>query len=139
MPSNLKTLTIQYFEKLISCHKEWGSQALHSLRDFIIWSKCEELESFPKEALLPPTLTNFSISCSPNIKSLNGKGFQHLTSLQSLTIWSYDKLQCLPEQGLPTFLSLLQIFGCPLLNQRCEKEKGKDWLKITHIPYIEID
>ncbi|XP_050283290.1 putative disease resistance protein At3g14460 [Quercus robur] len=139
LPSNLKTLTIQYCEKLISCRKEWGLQALHSLRDFIIWSKCEELESFPEEALLPPTLTNFSISSFPNLKSLNGKGFQHLTSLQSLTIWSCDKLQCLPEQGLPTSLSVLQIFGCPLLNQQCEKEIGKDWLKIAHIPYIEID
>ena len=139
LPSNLKTLTIQYCDKLISCRKEWGLQALHSLRDFIIWSKCEELKSFPEEKLLPPTLTNFSISFSPNLKPLNGKGFQHLTSLQSLTIWSCDKLQCLPEQGLPTSLSLLQIFGYPLLNQRCENEKGKDWLKIAHIPYIEID
>nr|POE61257.1 putative disease resistance rpp13-like protein 1 [Quercus suber] len=139
LPPSLKTLTIQYCEKLISCHKEWGLQALHSLRDFIIWSKNEELESFPEEALLPPTLTNFSISSFPNLKSLNGKGFQHLTSLQSLTIWYCDKLQCLPEQGLPTSLSVLQIFGCPLLNQQCEKEIGKDWLKIAHIPYIEID
>ncbi|KAL4600748.1 hypothetical protein ACB092_11G221100 [Castanea dentata] len=129
LPSNLKALTIQYCEKLLSCRKE----------DFIIWSKCEELESFPKEALLPPTLTNFSISSFPNLKSLNGKGFQHLTSLQSLMIWSCYKLQCLPEQGLPTSLSVLQIFGYPLLNQQCEKETGKDWLKIAHIPYIEID
>ena len=139
LPSNLKTLTIQYCNKLISCRKEWGLQALHSLKDFIIWSKCEELESFPEEALLPPTLTNFNISYFPNLKSLNCKGFQHLTPLQSLTICSYDELQYLPEQGLPTSLSLLQIFGCLLLNQRCEKEKGKDWLKIAHVPYIEID
>lgn len=121
LPSNLKTLTIQYCEKLISCRKEWGLQTLHSLRDFIICSKSEELESFPKEAILPPTLTNFSISSFPNLKSLNGKGFQHLTSLKSLMIWSCDKLQCLPEQGLPTSLSVIQIFGCPLLNQQCEK------------------
>nr|POE44832.1 putative disease resistance rpp13-like protein 1 [Quercus suber] len=61
LPSNLVTLCIFMCEKLISCCMEWGLQGLHSLKVFKVESKCEEVESFPEEALLPPTLTTFSI------------------------------------------------------------------------------
>lgn len=126
-------------EKLISYRMEWGLQGLHSLKVFKVESKCEEVEYFPEEASLPPTLTTFSISSFPNLKSLNAKGFRHLNSLKSLKHWHCNKLQCLPEEGLPTSLFELQISSCPLLEEGCEKEKGKDWLKIAHIPYICID
>uniref|UniRef100_A0A2N9EUY0 Rx N-terminal domain-containing protein n=1 Tax=Fagus sylvatica TaxID=28930 RepID=A0A2N9EUY0_FAGSY len=100
LPSNLKTLKIEYCNKVISRRMEWGLQGLHSLKELNIWSNCKEVESFPEEALLPPTLTTFEILDFPNLKSLNGKGFQHLTSLQSLTIGICKKLQCLPVEGL---------------------------------------
>jgi hypothetical protein len=118
---------------------EWGLQGLHSLKELGVGSECKEVESFPEEALLPPTLTTFWISSFPNLKSLNGKGFQHLTSLKSLKIWSCDKLQCLPEEGLPKSLSSLEIYDCPLLKERCEKERGEDWLKIADIPHRWIN
>ena len=139
LPSNLKTLKIEYCNKVISRRMEWGLQGLHSLKELNIWSNCKEVESFPEEALLPPTLTTFEILDFPNLKSLNGKGFQHLTSLQSLTIGICKKLQCLPVEGFPTSISKLHIYCCPLLEEWCEQEKGKDWLKIAHIPNIRID
>jgi hypothetical protein len=139
LPSNLKTLKIEYCNKVISRRMEWGLQGLHSLKELNIWSNCKEVESFPEEALLPPTLTTFEILDFPNLKSLNGKGFQHLTSLQSLTIGICKKLQCLPVEGFPTSISKLHIYYCPLLEEWCEQEKGKDWLKIAQIPNIRID
>ena len=109
MPLNLVTLYVSYCDKLFSR----GLQDLHSLREIRIYGdNCKE--SFPEEALLPPTITDIEISSFPKMKSL--KGFQHLTSLSSLTIDS-----------------------CPLLKQRCEREKGEEWPKIAHIPIIVID
>ena len=136
LPSNLVKLEISSCNKLISCRMEWGLQSLHSLKEFSIAHKYEEVDSFPEEMLLPPSLTYFSILDFSNMKSLNGKGFQHLASLKTLSIERCHKLECLPEEGLPTSLSQLHILGCPLLKQRCEKEKGEDWLKIAHIPNI---
>ena len=127
-------LHMLYCDKLFSR----GLQDLHSLRQIRIFGdNCKEVESFPEEALLPPTLTDISISSFPKLKSL--KGFQHLTSFKKLYILGCPKLQYLPEEGFPTTLSSLIIDSCPLLKQRCEREKGEEWPKIAHIPNIEID
>ena len=134
LPSNLQELMIKYCEKLFPHHMEWGLQGLQSLRVFSIGFVRDEVDYFPKEALLPPNLIKFFISHFPHLKSFNGKGFQHLTSLKQLCIWHWDMLQCLPEEGLPASLSSLQIEGCPLMKQRCQRENREDWPKIVHIP-----
>ena len=134
LPLNLVTLYVSYCDKLFSR----GLQDLHSLREISIdGDNCKEVESFPEEALLPPTLTDIHISFFPKLKSL--KGFQHLTSLKKLNIFRCNNLQYLPEDGFPTTLSSLIINSCPLLKQRCEREKGEEWPKIAHIPNIVID
>ena len=87
MPLNLVTLEVSYCNKLFS----QGLQDLHSLRE--IWINgynCKEVESFPEEALLPPTLTDIYIHYFPKLKSL--KGFQHLTSLKKLDISDCNNL-----------------------------------------------
>ncbi|KAF3962923.1 hypothetical protein CMV_012637 [Castanea mollissima] len=117
---------------------ELGLQGLHSLRSFTISNHCNELESFPEEALLPPNLTDFNILQLPNLKSLNGKGFQPLTSLKNLRIMRCSNLNCLLEDVLPASLCELEIFDCPLLKERYGNEKGEGRVKISHIPTISI-
>ena len=136
---NLVTLDITECDKLFSRRMEWGLQGLHSLKQFEIWIGIEKVESFPDEALLPSTLTEFTIGGFSNLKSLNSKGFQHLTSLQRLEIWCCYGLWYLTEERLPASLSSLILRQYPLIKQRCQRDKGKDWPKISHIPSIQIE
>nr|POF14630.1 putative disease resistance protein [Quercus suber] len=61
LPLNLATLSVWDCDKLFSCCMGWGLQDIHSLKQFNISSKCKEVESFPEEAWLPPTLTDINI------------------------------------------------------------------------------
>ena len=88
--------------------------------------------------LLPASLVTLCI-CGLNDKSIDGKWFQHLTSLQNLEIVNAPKLKSLPKQGLPSSLSVLNITRCPLLVLKLRRRRGKEWRKIAHIPAIIID
>ncbi|KAH1064631.1 hypothetical protein J1N35_029618 [Gossypium stocksii] len=44
----------------------------------------------------------------------------------------------MPPNMLPPSLSRLYIKRCPLLKERCEKEKGKDWPNISHLRLFEL-
>ncbi|KAI8027668.1 putative disease resistance protein [Camellia lanceoleosa] len=144
--SNLRRLQIWNCEKLVACRREWGLQRLPSLTDFTFGGgKYEEeddddvLESFLEEGLLPPTLTSLGISNLQNLKSINYQSFQHLTCLKVLRICNCPQLQSLPEEGFLPSLYRLEIDKCPLLKPRCERDRGDEWHKITHIPFIKID
>ncbi|KAJ9169644.1 hypothetical protein P3X46_017810 [Hevea brasiliensis] len=100
---------------------------------------CSNTESFPGKMLLSSTLTSLKIWDFPNLQYLDYKGLQHLTSLRELEICKCPKLQSIPEEGLPSSLSSLSIFLCPLLEQRCQQEEGEDWPKISHISNLEIN
>ncbi|GLU17197.1 hypothetical protein SLE2022_335880 [Rubroshorea leprosula] len=90
---------------------------------------------------------------------------QHLTSLRKLNIYDFNQVEALPEwlgslsslQSLNMFrcanlkylpsaqamhrLSKLQSLGiinCLELKERCAKETGLEWFKISHIRYTEI-
>ncbi|MFQ6653622.1 hypothetical protein Gotur_024927 [Gossypium turneri] len=141
LPSKLKHLQISLSDKLIESlirKREWSLHSLPSLTFLIIGGSEVEMECFPDEHLLPSSLETLGIWGLPNLKSLKYKGFQHLTSLCDLYIDSCPKLQSLPPNMLPPSLSLLYIRNCRLLEERCEKEKGKDWANISHIPVIEL-
>ncbi|XP_062016869.1 putative disease resistance protein At3g14460 [Rosa rugosa] len=140
LPSKLKLLHIESCKKLIANRMQWGLQRLVSLEYLLVnFGDCEEVCSFPEEGLLPTTLTSLSISTLSGVKTMEGKGFRELASLQSLAIRRCPELQCLPDEGLPPSLSLLEIFYCPLLKQRYQRDKGEDWPKIAHIHHIMID
>ncbi|KAK3010253.1 hypothetical protein RJ639_011584 [Escallonia herrerae] len=62
---------------------------------------------------------------------------QSLTSLERLSILGCPKFRSLPRGLLPT-LSSLQIWGCPLLQRRCSKEKRGYWPLIANIPKVEL-
>ncbi|KAL7204316.1 hypothetical protein ACSBR2_017397 [Camellia fascicularis] len=146
LPSNLRRLEIWGCKKLVDRRREWGLQRLPSLTHFLFGGgKYEEeddddvLESFLEEALLPPTLTSLRITDLQNLKSINYQSFQHLTCLEVLRIYKCPQLQSLPEEGLLASLSRLEINNCPLLKPLCERDRGDEWHKIAHIPFIQID
>ncbi|EOY17585.1 LRR and NB-ARC domains-containing disease resistance protein, putative isoform 2 [Theobroma cacao] len=137
LPLNLKYIRISYCNKLIAGRMGWGLHKLRCLKHFEMGGG--DMEFFPDEQLLPPTITNLHINGVPNLKTLDYKGLQHLTSIRRLEVANCAKLQSMPPEGLPVSLSSLSIRFCPLLTKRCQKERGKDWAKISHIPSIEID
>ncbi|XWS16365.1 hypothetical protein CRYUN_Cryun34aG0079500 [Craigia yunnanensis] len=60
--------------------------------------------------------------------------------LCSLTIDSCPKLSALPCYIVQnTSIKQLDISQSPILSERCGKETGEDWLKISHIPSIIIN
>ncbi|XP_034703483.1 putative disease resistance protein At3g14460 isoform X2 [Vitis riparia] len=139
LPTNLSDLDIRNCNKLMACRMEWHLQTLPFLSWLGIGGPEEErLESFPEERFLPSTLTSLIIDNFPNLKSLDNKGLEHLTSLETLSIYHCEKLESLPKQGLPSSLSHLYILKCPLLEKRCQRDKGKKWPNISHIPCIVI-
>ncbi|KAL5549135.1 hypothetical protein UlMin_004366 [Ulmus minor] len=138
LASNLKDLRIAYCEKLWQNHMNWDLQRFSSLQSLQLQGIVDVVDLFPEEGLLPTTLTSLTIYGFKNLKGLNGRAFQHLTSLQRLSISYCNKLECLPEERMPLSLSRLDIYGCRLLKQRCHRETGEDWPKIQHIPKITI-
>ncbi|XP_062083027.1 putative disease resistance protein RGA4 [Humulus lupulus] len=91
------------------------------------------------------------------------EALQHLSSLEYLNISFFLELATLPDwlenlrvlkelyiKGCPDLESLpmsmqrltnlkkLSIQNCPKLEKRCEKGKGEDWHKISHIPDVYV-
>ncbi|XP_017976232.1 PREDICTED: putative disease resistance protein RGA3 [Theobroma cacao] len=149
LPRSLKFLTkleeidIRRCQEINLCMEveEAEDQDLHlSLKTFSVsWS----------DALtdLPRLLLKGSASTLQSIKIIGCKNFevlpewlQNLTSLQKLEISYCPKLSSLPE-GLDrlTALTQLKIKDCPTLSERCRRDGGADWPKISHVPEVEVD
>ena len=98
-----------------------------------------ELESLPEEWFKNRTsLESLQIRECHNLTSLP-EWMSHLTSLQRLQINDCPNLASLPEwMSHLTSLQGLEIAGCCQLKQRCKKENGEDWDKISHIPNLQI-
>ncbi|XP_062173760.1 putative disease resistance RPP13-like protein 1 [Alnus glutinosa] len=139
LPSNVKNMEVEECDKLFARRAGWGLQKLLSLRDFSVGGEYEDVESFPEPGLLPSCLTQLRISEFPNLKSLDKKGLQDLTSLQQLLVWDCPKLEYIPKEGLPSSLSIIEIDRCPLLRKRWQSKKGKERRKILDVDHILID
>ena len=131
-------LYVTFCDKLM-LGKEWGLHGLDCLSRLEIEGKCKNMESFPKEKLLPRNLNSLRISGFMDLKYLDSMGLQHLSTLKRLDISCCDKLQSLPEDGLPSSLSFLSIKECSLLKFKLRNKKGNHWSKIAHISCIETD
>ncbi|CAN6696599.1 unnamed protein product [Malus baccata var. baccata] len=110
-----------------------------NLQSFRISRNKDLLETVLNEQLLPATLHTLAISYVSSLESLDGKGLEHLTSLQRLLIEGCESLKFLPKEGLPASLSYLKIEYCPCLKKRYGNKKGKDWRNIARISCIDID
>ncbi|XP_029124745.1 putative disease resistance protein At3g14460 [Cajanus cajan] len=118
--------------------RDWGLQRLTCLSKLYIEGEVLNVLMKMKMSLLPTSLVRLEIYNLCDIKSLDGKWLQHLTSLKELHIENAQQLESLPEEGLPSSLSKFTIWTCPLLEASCVKGE-KEWPKISHIPYITIN
>ncbi|GER35590.1 disease resistance protein [Striga asiatica] len=138
LPPNLTSLEIGDPKKFKPL-SQWGLHRLASLQELDICSGLEELEQLGEDdCLFPPSLIKFSISSFPKLTSL-GKVLENLTLLRHLSIMNCQNLNVLPSEALLEKLWHLEISDCPLLRQRCAKDKGDHWPKIAGIPRVEID
>ncbi|RHN65936.1 putative P-loop containing nucleoside triphosphate hydrolase, leucine-rich repeat domain, L [Medicago truncatula] len=140
LPSNLGSLQIYNCPKLIGSREEWGLFQLNSLKSFFVTDEFENVESFPEENLLPPTLETLVLNKCSKLRKMNNKGFLHLKSLNWLSILDCPSLESLPEkEALPNSLSELNIRNCGIIKEKYEKEGGELWHTISHIPNVCID
>jgi Leucine-rich repeat (LRR) protein len=141
LPVNLQSFTVcsrgSSWTRAIT---EWSLQRLTYLTTFRIGGD-DLLNALMKMKvpLLPNSLVSLYIYNLPDVKSLDGKWLQHLTSLENIEISCCRKLESLPEEGLPSSLSVLTIKKCPLLEASCNQNGGKEWPKIAHIPCLIIN
>ncbi|KAL5980708.1 hypothetical protein ACLOJK_028617 [Asimina triloba] len=108
--TSLSRLTIQYMSSLTSMPRGM-LQALTQLESLTIRG-CNRLVTLEDE-VLPSTLKRLVFSYCSNLKSL-------------------------PRKGLPSSLERLEISECPVLRERCLKDIGEDWPKISHIPDVQL-
>ena len=113
---------------------EW--KGLRTLLSLEFW-QLPKLVSLPVGLQYVSSLQNLEISQCPSLIAIP-EWICKLISLQSLEIWGCPKLESLPEGfGALTSLQTLDIRRCPILLQRCKKQIGEDWHKISHIPNLE--
>ncbi|KAH9726112.1 hypothetical protein KPL70_008134 [Citrus sinensis] len=84
--------------------------------------ECCGVVSFPPEKdtgkALPASLKHLSIWNFPNLERISS--IENLTSFESLQLCCCPKLQKFPDNGLPTSLLRLEIYGCPLIEERIQ-------------------
>ncbi|KAJ4711542.1 Disease resistance protein [Melia azedarach] len=134
---SLKSLKIDDFHPLSSL-PEHGLRGLDSLQ-YVSLSNCENLASLPEAMQHLTGLKLLHIWSCPQMETLP-EWLGNLASLQELELWYCENLICLPESmHRLTALQFLSIWSCPHLNILCEEERGADWHKIQHIPFIKIN
>ncbi|XP_023735421.1 putative disease resistance protein At3g14460 [Lactuca sativa] len=135
-PPKLCRLEIGGLKKPLS---EWGPQnfptSLSNLK--LHAGPYDGMKKFDQLShLLPSSLTIFGIDGFEKLESVS-TGLQHLTSLQRLIIQKCPKTIDLPENLLPSLLSLI-IFKCPNLKERFGRG-GSYWPRVSLIPCFKID
>ncbi|XP_059655994.1 disease resistance protein RGA2-like [Cornus florida] len=139
---NLKSLSLTFIEDLVTLPED-SFRSPTSLQKLEI-CYCGRLTSLSGTLRHLTALNSLSIRHCCGLDLLDdddGMQFQGLESLTYLHIEALPKLVSLPV-GLQhvTTLQKLYIFPClKVLSDRCQKETGKDWPKIAHIPIVSLD
>ncbi|XP_058765304.1 putative disease resistance RPP13-like protein 1 [Vicia villosa] len=158
LPPNLQSIVVDSV-MITKPVTEWGLQCLTALSSLGIKGD-DTVNILLKEPLLPISLVSLDFVNLSEMKSLEGNGLRHLSSLErlcfincpelvslpektfpsSLKKLCFDycpKLESLPEDNLPTSFEQLIIVDCPLLEERYKRKEY--WSKIAHIPVIRIN
>ncbi|CAI9762872.1 unnamed protein product [Fraxinus pennsylvanica] len=140
--SNLTDLAIGGFSESIDFNSFQaalnGIQQSKSLRHLTLYG-WEQWDSLPYQlqyltSLSRLKLVGFGIEALP-------EWFGGLSSLKKLNLIFLKKLRHMPSKEAMqrlTNLEYLQVYDCPLLEERCREERRPDseWSKISHIPFI---
>ncbi|XP_022768539.1 putative disease resistance protein RGA4 [Durio zibethinus] len=131
----LEHLTIMYCSNLASLPESF--QHLSNLKSLSILN-CPELKCLPEGLQYVTSLQNLEIRSCHGLVALPA-WVAELTSLRSLALSDCPNLTSLPI-GLQSLSSLqhLSILECTTLEERCKKDMGEDWPKISHVLHVYI-
>ncbi|GLT27109.1 hypothetical protein SLA2020_021350 [Shorea laevis] len=101
---------------------EKRTQLSHQIQ-YLTALRCLSIQNFHGVKTFPEWLGNLS--------SLQELWIEHCKNLKHLP--SAEAIRCLSK------LTILAISGCPELEIRCDKERGPEWHKISHIPTIYMN
>ncbi|GKU85518.1 hypothetical protein SLEP1_g185 [Rubroshorea leprosula] len=162
--TGLDNLAIQDCPNLVSVSEEVLGR-LSQLKWLSIGGFSKELEEFPGLNSINTSLEDLDLFGWEKLSQLPHQ-IQHLTAIKYLRVSGFDGVEVLPEwlrnlssleclwfdkcknlKRLPSAeairrlskLELLDVHDCPLLEERCAKESGPEWSKISHIPNIYIN
>ncbi|GLT27097.1 hypothetical protein SLA2020_021240 [Shorea laevis] len=166
--TTLEWLHINRCPNLVSANLEEILGGLARLKTLSIGGFSEELEEFPSSSSIHNLGTSLENLCLFGWEKLTQLPHQikHLTALRHLFISGFHGVKALPEwlgnlssledlrivdcknlKHLPSAeairclskLTFLLIINCPELEIRCDKERGPEWHKISHIPTIRMN
>ncbi|XP_075498386.1 disease resistance protein RGA2-like [Primulina tabacum] len=135
--SSLRSLTFLHCKKLDPLSGPL-QRAVSSLHELAIIG-CPELKCLPESIQQLSALRKLRIEYCSGLCSLPD-WIGNLQSLSTFTLTGCRNLTSLPDsfENLKS-LSVLDVRGSPVLAKRCERSKGEDWPKISHIPQIYIE
>ncbi|PWA37108.1 NB-ARC domains-containing protein [Artemisia annua] len=138
-PPNLGFLQIGALKKPIS---QWSPQTfptslVHLILDGGSGEEDDVTGGSQLSHMLPSSLTNLKLWEFEKLETVS-KGLQHLTSLQHLQIRGCPKMKDLPEELLPSLLSLWLI-KCPDELKEKISRRGSYWPRISYIPHVRIE
>jgi len=154
LPTKLESIVI-FSQRSTPPVTEWGLKDLTALSQLSIGKGDDIPNTLTKQSLLPISLESLTITNLYKMKSFDGSGLRHLSSLvylefeycehleslpanflpsslKSLKISDCEKLESLPENCLPSSLEILAVWFCKKLESLPE-ESLSDSLKLLYI------
>ncbi|XP_054780826.1 putative disease resistance protein RGA3 [Prosopis cineraria] len=144
--TSLKNLSIGGLSSLVSVFRhmqhlpaELEQVTFQGINNLDPWSVNEGFSTLCQALQCLRSLQTINILFSENPRTLTD-WICDLRSLQFIVIHNCQNLQSLPD-GLQRLVNLqsLQLNGDLLLLQKCERGRGSEWPKISHIPSIWIN